>query len=86
MVLFSAVWFVIGLFDDWKYRGTCISVEEYFERAEADLSVSSIVSEDRIINYLEIMDNFVKLYISNENFLQIDWDHKDLIFIVNVSI
>ena len=22
------------LFDDWKYRGTCISVEEYFERVE----------------------------------------------------
>ena len=60
------------LFDDWKYRGTCISVEEYFERAEADLSVSSIVSEDRIINYLEIMENFVKLYISNEDFLQIE--------------
>lgn len=60
------------LFHDWKYRGTCISVEEYFERAEADLSVSSIVSEECIINYLEIMENFVKLYMSNADFLQIE--------------
>ena len=61
----------VYLFDDWKYRETCISVEEYFERAEADLSVSSVVSEDKIINYLEVMENFVKLYLSHENMLRI---------------
>lgn len=57
------------LFNNWEYRGTCISLEEYFKRAEADLSKSSIISEDTIINYLEIMENLVKLYSDKSSFL-----------------
>lgn len=55
------------LFADWKYRGTCISIEEYFERAEADLFKTAIISEDTVINYLEIMENMIKLYFDKSN-------------------
>ena len=53
------------LFSDWKYRGTCISIEEYFYRANAELPNEKKVTEEVIINNLEVMENFVKLYFDN---------------------
>ena len=53
------------LFDDWKYRGTCISIAEYLERANAAVANKGIVTEEQIINNLEVMENFVKLYFDN---------------------
>ncbi len=53
------------LFDDWKYRGTCISIEEYFSRANATIPNINIITEEQIINNLEVMENFVKLYFDN---------------------
>lgn len=57
------------LFDDWKYRGTCISVEEYFERANAECSKTGVITEEQIINNLEVMENFIKLYFDNSKYL-----------------
>lgn len=53
------------LFDNWKYRGTCISLEEYFSRANAFISNKNVINEEEIINNLEVMENFIKLYFDN---------------------
>lgn len=53
------------LFSDWKYRGTCISSEEYFTRANAYIPVNKKATEEQIINNLEVMENFIKLYFDN---------------------
>ena len=53
------------LFSDWKYRGTCISIDEYLERVDASISATRVVTEDQIINNLEVMENFIKLYFDN---------------------
>lgn len=55
------------LFDDWKYRGTCITLEEYFKRANAECSNRNTLTEEQIINNLEVMENFIKLYFDNDN-------------------
>lgn len=55
----------IYLFDEWKYRGTCITVEEYLKRANAIISNRTHNGEDVIVNYLEVIENFVKLYCDN---------------------
>lgn len=57
------------LFSKWKYRGTCISIEEFFSRANASIPVHGRISEDKIINNLEVMENFVKLYFDNSDSL-----------------
>lgn len=53
------------IFDNWRYRGTCIEIEEFFQRANAVVpSIRSIkMLEESIINYLEIMENFISLAI-----------------------
>lgn len=54
------------LFDGWKYRGTCITIEEYLKRVNADISYGwGKPTEEKIINFLEVMENFVKLYRDN---------------------
>ena len=55
------------LFDEWKYRGTCISIDEYFKRTNACISPSSVASEEQIINNIEVMENFLKLFFDNGN-------------------
>lgn len=50
------------LFDDWKWRATCLTVNEYFTRVNAKISMRLENEEDCIINNLEIMENFIKLY------------------------
>lgn len=57
------------LFHNWKYRGTCISIEEYFSRANATIPNINLITEEQIINNLEVMENFVKLYFDNSNTL-----------------
>ena len=58
-----------ALFDEWKYRGTCITVDEYIDRAEANIKDRVPNDEDTIINNLEVMENFVKLYFDNSDIL-----------------
>lgn len=53
------------LFDDWKYRGTCIDIKEYLERVEAVLPVKGEIDESTIVNLLEVLENFIKLYNDN---------------------
>lgn len=53
------------LFDDWKYRDTCISIEEYFRRANACVLSLGTVSEKQIINNLEVIENFLKLFFDH---------------------
>ena len=55
------------LFSDWKYRGTCLTTDEYFERANANISIAGNTNEDQIINHLEVLENFVKLYSDNSD-------------------
>lgn len=55
------------LFSNWKHRGTCISVEEFFERTNATISNVKIVTEEQIINNLEVLENFIKLYFDNDD-------------------
>lgn len=57
------------LFSAWKYRGTCISVEEFFTRAHASIPTHGHIKEDQIINNLEVMENFIKLYFDNSDSL-----------------
>lgn len=57
------------LFDDWKYRGTCITLDEYMYRAEAEIDDDMPNDEDTIINNLEVMENFIKLYFDNSDIL-----------------
>lgn len=57
------------LFADWKYRGTCITLDEYFDRAEANIEDNAPNDEDTIINNLEVMENFIKLYFDNSDIL-----------------
>lgn len=54
------------LLKEWKYRGTCIDVDEYLERVDADVSDEDEITEERIINFLEVMENFIKLYFDND--------------------
>ena len=55
------------LFSTWKYRGTCLSIDEFFSRANAKIHQKKFfdISEEVIINNLEIMENFIKLYCDN---------------------
>lgn len=53
------------LFTDWKYRETCISIDEYLLRANASITSMDIVTEEQIVNNLEAMKNFIKLYFDN---------------------
>lgn len=57
------------LFSGWKYRGTCISIEEFFVRANASIPTHGSIEEDQIINNLEVMENFIKLYFDNSDSL-----------------
>ncbi len=53
------------LFPNWKYRGTCLTIEEFFERVDATIPNMNRIREAQIINNLEVMENFVKLYFDN---------------------
>lgn len=53
------------LFYDWKYRATCISIDEYLTRANASISSAKDATEEQIVNFLEVMENFIKLYFDN---------------------
>lgn len=63
------------LFSDWKYRDTCLDVDEYIQRAKAVITDNKyiILTEEQVINNLEVMDNFVKLFFDNEDVLFEDY-------------
>lgn len=56
------------LFIDWRYRGTCLSFKDFMKRANALINYKDVkteISEDIIINNLECIENFIKLYVDN---------------------
>lgn len=53
------------LFPNWELRGTCISIDEFLSRANAALPNTTKAKEEQIVNNLEVMENFIKLF--NEN-------------------
>lgn len=57
------------LFKNWKYRGTCITLDEYMLRAEAEIKDTFSFNEENIVNNLETLENFIKLYFDNANTL-----------------
>ena len=57
------------LFNDWKYRGTCIDIEEYLKRVNAMFPEKGKIDEIVIVNLLEVLENFVKLYDDNADAL-----------------
>lgn len=57
-------------FDRWKYKDTCLSLDEFFERANAKISdFDSEIPLDKIINILELLENFVKLFFDKQEWL-----------------
>lgn len=62
------------LFFEWNFRGTCISVDEFLERGGASISHSNRIDEDQIINYLEVLENFIKLYFDRRDDLYVNYD------------
>jgi hypothetical protein len=61
------------LFYDWKHRGTCVTVTEYLERAQAEIPSLGLtwhaIPEETIINYLEVLENFFVLLNSKAEYL-----------------
>jgi len=56
------------LFDNYKYKGTCLSVSEFYENSNAYINkFSGPISTDIIINFLEVTENLLKLYFDNSN-------------------
>lgn len=72
-------------FEHWKYKDTCLSLDEFFERANAKIDdCDSEISSDKIINILELLENFVKLFYDKRkqllrydgifDFVEFDWE------------
>ncbi len=64
------------LFIDWRYRGTCLSFKDFMKRANALINYKDVkteISEDIIINNLECIENFIKLYVDNSTNLYTSW-------------
>ena len=55
------------LFADWKFRGTCLNTKEYFIRVNASIDMYKRNSENSIINNIEVIENFIKLYYDNSD-------------------
>ena len=58
------------LFVDWKYRGTCLTIKSFMKQVNAYIDYNdgkTKIAEDVIINYLECIENFIKLYVDNSN-------------------
>lgn len=63
------------LFSKWKYRDTCLAVDEYIQRAKADIPNNKHITltEEQVINNLEVMENFLKLFFDNADALYDDY-------------
>ena len=64
------------LFLGWKYRRTCVTIREYFAKANALLpeydrkrQKRPEIDENVMVNYLEVIENFIKLYNDNGKYL-----------------
>lgn len=72
-------------FDHWKFKDTCLSLDEFIERANAKIENFNLdIPSDKIINILEVVENFVKIFYDKRkrllddygvfDFVEFDWD------------
>lgn len=56
------------LFYEWNFRDTCLDFDEYLGRVNARIYPNQSARENQIINFLEVIENFIALYnkIANE--------------------
>ena len=59
------------LFDDYKYKDTCLTVDEFYKHCNAswDYFNRNKISEEVIVNYLETTENLFKLYLDKSETL-----------------
>ncbi len=59
------------IFNEWKYKDTCLNVDEFFERVNAKINSFDDVDipSDKIINILETIENFTKLFYEQQDHL-----------------
>ena len=52
--------------------GTCLNIKEFMDRAEASLDYTRrySITEDRIINYLEVLENLFKIYFDRYGYFK----------------
>lgn len=56
------------LFNNYKFKGTCLSVREFYENSNAFFNkYTKNISTDIIINFLEVTENLIKLYFDNSD-------------------
>lgn len=60
----------------WNKRGTCLKVDEFLTRANAQIDTTGKTpnSELHMINYLECIENFVKLFRTNLGYLHANYE------------
>ena len=56
---------------EWGHRGTCLNVEELITRSNADITLHKQIAENTIINFLEVVENFINLYHTNKEKLRL---------------
>lgn len=72
-------------FNHWKFKDTCLSLDEFIERANAKIDNFDLeIPSDKIINILEVIENFVKIFYDRQkwllknchifDFVEFDWD------------
>lgn len=61
------------LFPGWALKGTCLSPKEFFSRANAIIPTDEPATEEEILNYLEVMENFIKLFQDNRNMICLNY-------------
>lgn len=62
------------IFDEWELRGTCIDIEEFFNKADAKLPSKFEIDEESATNYIEVILNLIKLFRDNELYLEDEYD------------
>lgn len=56
-------------FLNWHLRGTCLDSYEFLERAEAEFEENTHVDEKTIVNFLEVVENFISICYANKNWM-----------------
>ncbi len=65
------------LFDDYKFKNTCLDIEEFYTYCDGELSpLNKDISEDKIINFLEVTENMLKLYFDKSDKLLSEYQIK----------
>lgn len=67
-------------FNHWKFKDTCLSLDEFIERANAKIEdFDSNIPLDKTINILEVIENFVKIFFDKQKRLLNDYGLFDFV-------